>query len=197
MTYFVEVTDDDGNKTYEATEDVVAKSELTSVSDNLDKITKRYNDTIKLLDDSGVTIDDEQKIIIETSRVAPTPAKSEQSEVVTVPGVVESVAIDTEKLMADLKADIIKQIAEDNKVAREHSVKLQQLMADNKLPDSYLSILENSNNPETIAPVLGRELLKFGNSEAGSSDDNPDTVISQLFTDIDKQLGLESQPKPV
>ena len=68
---------------------------------------------------------------------------------------------------------------------------------DNKLPDSYLSILENSNNPETIAPVLGRELLKFGNSEAGSSDDNPDTVISQLFTDIDKQLGLESQPKPV
>lgn len=194
MTYFVEVTDDDGNKTYEATEDVVAKSELTTVNSNLDKITQRYNDTIKLLDNSGVTIDDEQKIIIETPRVAPSPAKSEQAEVVTAPGVVESVAIDTEKLMADLKADIIKQIADDNKAAIEHQGKLQQLMKDNKLPDSYLSILEDSNNPETVAPMLGRELLKFGNSEAGSSDDNPDTVISQLFSGIDAQLGIKSNP---
>lgn len=31
-------------------------------------------------------------------------------------------------------------------------------MKDNKLPDSYLSILEDSNNPETVAPMLGREL---------------------------------------
>lgn len=127
MTYFVEVTDDDGNKTYEATEDVVAKSELTTVNSNLDKITQRYNDTIKLLDNSGVTIDDEQKIIIETPRVAPSPAKSEQAEVVTAPGVVESVAIDTEKLMADLKADIIKQIADDNKAAMEHQGKYSNL----------------------------------------------------------------------
>ena len=169
MEYFTETADDEGNKTYEATEEVVSKSEFETVNTNLTQIVDKYNNTLKLLEDSKVSINEEEEIVIED----------------------EATTIDMKKIVTDIKNEIMQEINSEIKKKQEVEVKLQKLMEDHKLPDEYLTILQNSSTPENVAPILGRERLKFIDTKgsSGDNDDELDTILGSFMADIDKQLG--------
>ena len=185
MAYFIEKTDEAGVKTYEATEEVVAKSELDTATNNMGEITKKYNNTITVLGESNISIDEDGQVIIEE-------AKDKVKEDVTE-GEVVTAAVDTKKLADEIKvavkAELLKDMASEAKAAKEHTTKLSKLMADNKLPDEYLPILEQSTDADTIAVLLGKELVKFTDSNAGNSGNAAPTVMNTFLGEIDKQLG--------
>ena len=177
--YFVEETDDEGNKTYSKTEEVVNKDEITNIQ-------TEHETLVNLLKDAEVEITDGKVVLPKSVKV--------EAVIVDKDVQVESVVEDKKDIpepidIEELTTTIITKVFETLNTAEVEKQKITTLLSEHKLPDSYRDILIESRNPESTAKVLGQAMLKMPDISGTGLDDKPDTVISALFGNVDKELG--------
>ena len=175
--YFVEETDDKGNKTYTKTEDVVNKDEVVDVKTEHDTL-------VNILKEANIEIVDDKVVL-------PTVVEGEAvvDKVVKVESVVDKKDAPEPIDIEELTTSIISKVLETLSSVEEEKQKVTILLSEHKLPETYRDILIESRNPESTAKILGQAMLKMPNIHGTGLDDKPDTIISTLFDSVDKELG--------
>lgn len=189
MSYFREVIDDDGNKSYVQVEDVLTEIE----AEDPDRI--RATSTYQATKDESVKRRQKIKELEELARGADSePGESDGADTPAdmQETVVQPVAIDKDQLFTEFTKRLAEEQAAAQKAAAEREAQLKGLLTEHKLPEALLDVLDSHPEPAKAAKVLAESSYRFDDQQGGGAADTQ-TTFENIIGGANRLLGLDDE----
>jgi len=187
MSYFREITDDDGNVTYEKVEDVDVLSSLEIPDDVV------YNHTAyqKAVDESvkrRKKITELQEELAALASVDDLPETEGEGVDTNTPANEPATPLDKDALYQEFRQRLVQEQQAEAAAAAERQTTLKGILKEHKLPDEMLSVLEHADNPQVVAEALAKSSYRFDDYVSGGEGNS--TSLENTFASALKALDL-------